>query len=327
LDLLRKPNIRNIVIVPDGVLSIIPFEALQLPGESSATPLLLIERATVFYTPAAGLLPGSSDRRPHWAPPWREQMIAFADPAPNGRGPGALGPLAVEPGSGQSLPKSVDEVRSIANLLAGRSELHIGADAKKKYLAEPGMRRVSLLHLSTHATSDYVDPERSRILFAPLNPAGPSDYLFLREIYGLDLKGVDLAVVSACDTEAGKLVRGEGVEGFGKAFLSAGARSTATTLWRVEAQATAEFMKQFYYGLTQGDSKAQALRRAKLKFLHSGSRLAHPRFWAAFVLTGDGLSGTPKFLSWEELGLGAGLLVLLALVARPLLRRVRGGRG
>jgi CHAT domain-containing protein len=70
---------------------------------------------------------------------------------------------------------------------------------------------------------------------------GHPDYLFLRELYDLNLNGVRLATISACDTERGKIIRGEGVQAFSRALLSAGAASSLTTLWRVDDELTAEF--------------------------------------------------------------------------------------
>jgi CHAT domain-containing protein/tetratricopeptide (TPR) repeat protein len=319
---LAAAGLRNVIVVPDGGLSLIPFELLAVPGGK-----LLVERAAVFYAPSAGLLLRDSwGKGGAWAPPWTHQMLAFADPAAQPSSGGGLFDSAAgsqEPGDsepGTPLPMSKVEVRSIAGLLAGRSELRIGSDAKKQYLLADSGGRFPLLHVSTHATADYLDPERSRILFAPQRPQDGPDFLFLREIYGLNLKGLDLVVLSACDTEAGKLVGGEGVEAFGKAFLYAGAKSTVTALWRVEDHATAEFMKQFYYALARGVPKAAALREAKLKFLRSGSELAQPRYWAAFVLNGDGVAPIPPVVSWSALGIGAGLLGLVALAAARTLR-------
>jgi len=80
---------------------------------------------------------------------------------------------------------------------------------------------------------------------------------------------VQLATLSACETERGKVIRGEGVEGFSRALLAAGAASAVTTLWDVVDRASAEFMKQFYFALAQGQSEASALRWAKLEVLHS----------------------------------------------------------
>src|SRR5205814_5127033 len=102
-----------------------------------------------------------------------------------------------------------------------------------------------------------------------------------------DLSGVDLATLSACDTEQGEAVEGEGVVGFGRAFLGAGARSTVSTLWRVGDQSTAAFMTRFYSRLSKRQSAASALRDTKLAFYRSGSNTAHPWHWAAFILNGD----------------------------------------
>ena len=75
--------------------------------------------------------------------------------------------------------------------LPGAAELHLGADAQKRFLQQ-ALRGVPVLHFSTHAIADTRDPDRSRILLAPAAPGGPADYLFLREIYDLDLTGVQL---------------------------------------------------------------------------------------------------------------------------------------
>jgi CHAT domain-containing protein/tetratricopeptide (TPR) repeat protein len=317
-------GLRNVIIVPDGALSLIPFELLAVRDSRDAGEKLLLERAPVFYTPSAGLLLRDSWGKPGaGSPPWRRQMLAFADPAAQpASGGGLFDTVTSDSGRWARLPMSSEEVRSIAGLIAGGSELHLGPDAKKQYLMTRSAG-VPLLHVSTHAMADYIDPERSGILFAPQTDRDRADFLFLREIYGLNLKGLDLAVLSACDTETGKLVGGEGVEGFGKAFLSAGANSTVTTLWPVEDQATAEFMKQFYYALASGSSKGEALRHAKLEFLHSGSRLAHPKYWAAFVLNGDGIAPIPPVVRWSLLGMGAGSVGLAAIAVVGILRTRR----
>ena len=97
------------------------------------------------------------------------------------------------------------------------------------------------------------------------------------------------------------MIRGEGVQAFSRALLSAGAASSLTTLWRVDDELTSEFMKRFYYqALTKNKPKAEALRLAKLECLRSHSRLSDPSLWAAFVLTGDGATSLPSVLSWPE---------------------------
>ncbi len=127
--------------------------------------------------------------------------------------------------------------------------------------------------------------------------------MFLRELYELNLReGVRLATISACETERGKMIRGEGVQAFSRALLSAGAASSLTTLWRVNDELTAEFMKQFYYqALTKHKPKAEALRLAKLECLRSHTKLSDPSLWAAFVLNGDGGMPLPgSFRGWSS---------------------------
>jgi hypothetical protein len=100
-----------------------------------------------------------------------------------------------------------------------------------------------------------------------------------------------------------------------------------TTLWRVPDQPTADFMKQFYFFLfKEHQSKAEALRLAKLEFLHSRSALSHPRYWAAFVLNGDGARPVPRFIPWQALLMPVPTLVFFVLVLRLQLRRKHRAR-
>jgi CHAT domain-containing protein len=188
------------------------------------------------------------------------------------------------------------------------------ADLKQTFLSGAA-NSAALLHVSTHAFADVDRPENSRLLFSPDGANSEPVYVFLRELYGLDLSHVNLATISACDTERGKIMQGEGVQGFSRALLAAGANSSVTALWRVDDQSTAEFMRQFYYFLELNKPKSEALRLAKLRLLHSKSGLQNPAVWAAFVLNGDGLTPIPRVLSWTELMLAAaGLLTVLAVI-------------
>lgn len=294
-------GVTRLLVVPDGPLHFIPFEALTVPNARE----LLVERFEISYLPSAAFLVRRNappDRRWRW--PWQRTLVAFGDPPA----------VSAAPSPGEAalphLSHADEEIRGIAESLAGRSDLHLGADAQKRFLHQelPG---VPLLHFSTHAIADTRDPERSRILLAPAAAGGPIDYLFLREIYDLDLTGVELVTLSACDTERGKVIRGEGVEGFSRALLAAGAAAAVTTMWDVVDHAGAEFMKQFYFALARGESKASALRQAKLQFLRSELAWSHPRYWAGYVLNGEGREPLARVAPWSVL---AGGLFLSALV-------------
>lgn len=294
------PHARHVVIAPDGVFSALPLELMTDP----ATGSLLIEESDVSYVPAARFVTQSSNSRRDWLPPWRTQLLAFGDPPIDG-----ADPLAGRE-RWQPLPAATDEVQGIARILAGRSEVNLGAAARKSALMARSAGP-SLIHFSTHAVVDTENPDRSRILMAG-DGGGSFDYIFQQEVYGLNLRGVDLVTVSACDTARGKLVRGEGIQAFSRAFLAAGASAAITSLWKVADRPTADFMQQLYYYLSRGQSKAEALQSAKLRFLHSNSVLEQPRHWAAFVLTGDGWEGCARVIPWNWLGGAAGSVLLLA---------------
>lgn len=301
-------EIRHVIVVADGPLGAVPFALLDAGGGSP-----LIARFDVSYLPTSALLGRAPPAARRWAPPWAPQLVVFADPQVVGSTGGA-GPHLGGAELGEPLVGAREEAEAIAQSCPGRARLYLGASNLKRHLLQGAATGVPLLHLATHAVADVLSPERSRILFSPARAEDGADFLFLKEVYDLDLRGVDLATLSACDSERGKLVRGEGPQAFSRALLSAGARATVTTLWRVSDEPTRDFMKQFYFELNRGETKAQALRLAKLRFLRSGSALAHPRYWAAFVLTGEGLTSIPPVLSWSRL-LAAGGFLLAAAVA------------
>jgi CHAT domain-containing protein len=248
IPLLQNTAIHNLVIIPDGALGRLPFEALPFGGSS-----LLIERFTVSYSPSASLLATAANARGiRW--PWQRSVEAFADPAP---GAGISGVELTSPRAWPRLPEAAREANGIAHILGGSAALHIGPDARKEFFDR--LSGAPVLHFATHAFADPQDSNRSYILLAPASRSERFDYLFLKEVYGARLSGVELATVSACQTDVGKLVRGEGVESFSRAFLAAGARSVVTSLWNVGDRSTAEMMLRFYSQLASGASEGRGL--------------------------------------------------------------------
>jgi CHAT domain-containing protein/Tfp pilus assembly protein PilF len=307
---LTQGRFPHVLIVPDGFLSLIPFELLPT---ASGRPLL--ENCDVTYMPSAVLLlRGALQNASATRLPWQQQLVGFGDPAVIGGGESSLTSAPRGEITG-SLPASGEEIRGIARMSAGRTKLFLGPDDRKQTFFNSARSGAALLHVSTHAVADMDDPERSRLLFSPDEPGQPNNYLFLKELYDLDLRGMSLATLSACDTERGQLVPGEGIQAFSRALLAAGSRSALTTLWRVPDQPTSEFMQHFYfYLLKKHQSKAEALRLTKLEFLHSGTELSHPRYWAAFVLNGDGTEPVPRFIPWQVLAIPVPIIALAGFI-------------
>jgi CHAT domain-containing protein len=130
------------------------------------------------------------------------------------------------------------------------------------------------------------------------------------EVADLDLSHVRLATLSACETGLGQSAGGEGLLGLQRAFQTAGAKTVVASLWKVSDKATQALMTRFYDNLWHKKmSKIEALREAQLWLLHEGPKQpgllrgldfapdpaanpaevvgVSPRFWAAFVLSGD----------------------------------------
>jgi CHAT domain-containing protein len=113
--------------------------------------------------------------------------------------------------------------------------------------------------------------------------------LTAKEIADVDLRGLDLVVLSACQTGLGDISQGEGVFGLQRGFKKAGANSILMSLWEVEDEATQILMTQFYKNLVSGQSKRQSLRSAQ-RYLrqYNAGQYDKPEYWAAFILL-DGI--------------------------------------
>jgi len=121
-------------------------------------------------------------------------------------------------------------------------------------------------------------------------PPDDDGILSAEEVAGLDLQGVEWAVLSACDTGIGEVQEGEGVLGLRRAFQIAGARTVITSLWSVDDRATRRWMRSLYENrFRNGLDTARAVRAATLDVLAERRLLGqstHPFYWAGFVAAG-----------------------------------------
>jgi CHAT domain-containing protein len=146
------------------------------------------------------------------------------------------------------------------------------------------MSRFDVIHFVVHAQASARDPLASHLRLAP--DSIEDSFLNLDEIAAAKLSA-RLVVLSACETDAGPILNGEGVMGLARAFLASGAHAVVGTQWPV-GPTMAELMQQFYHRLAAGEAPSPALRGAKLA-LRTQRATAHPFYWAGAVLvTGGG---------------------------------------
>jgi len=144
--------------------------------------------------------------------------------------------------------------------------------------------QATVAHFATHATLDPENPFASALA---LSTSGEDDgRLQLAEILGLRLGARPVVVLSACETQRGRLGPGDELAALQRGFLASGARAIVASLWVVDDQATEELMAVFHTGLRRGLPVPTALREAQQHLL-AIPRWRHPFYWAAFVPTAE----------------------------------------
>jgi CHAT domain-containing protein len=270
---------RRILIVPDGILYYLPFEALSpRPGR------FLVEDFTIGYAPSVSVFAALRPART----PRAHDLLAYGDPVFSQSE--AVGMQSVYRSAGLSLsrlPNTKTEVEQIGALFPrARKKLRLGPEATEASVKAERLGAYRLIHFATHAVIDERAPARSGIVLSLVDAGKEDGVLRASEIFNLNLNA-DLVTLSACRTGLGKVVRGEGMLGLARAMLYAGSSRVLVSLWEVNDVTTPALMKSFYAGLREGQGVAEALRQAKINMIHS-DRPAHrqPHFWAPFVVSG-----------------------------------------
>jgi CHAT domain-containing protein len=129
-----------------------------------------------------------------------------------------------------------------------------------------------------------------------------------------------LIVLTACETGAGKQMKGEGVFSLARGFAAAGIPSTVTTLWEIDEKATYQLTELFYKYLKEGNTGDVAIQKAKLEFIASNDvEYALPYYWAPTILIGQaGVlqqgPGIPMMLTYGLVGVA--LIVVIGMIIR-----------
>jgi CHAT domain-containing protein len=335
----------RVIVVADGALNYIPFQLLPNP-QADNEPLVV--RYEVINAPSAstlGQLRQEKQQRQHGT----KVLAAFGDPvfASNyaqfkDSSPGEVmaannrsRDIEVEadrfdPNSIQPLLYTRRELKNLNDIVGPMSRVVSGFEASRETLDTLDLSQYSILHFATHGFFDPKNPEQSGFVLSMVDLTGrvQDGFITMQDVYRLHAP-VDLVVLSACRTGLGKDVRGEGLIGLTRGFMYAGASSVVASLWKVDDEATAELMKQFYTNMLQKDMRpAEALRSAQ-NTLRQNPEWQSPHFWAGFVLQGEFKepirmpvpTGAPRAVQ-NAVGI-AFLLLLLTLIAWGYLRRRR----
>lgn len=246
-------EVKRLLVSPDGPLARVPF-VLVAPDHE----VVYVPSGTTYH-----LLEERHEER-------GEDVLALGDPDYTERGDIA------------SLPGTRAEARAIGDRTI------LGEDATEETLITELQREKPWrsVHLACHGFVDLAEPRESELALTPSD--GSDGRLTVLEVFELPLR-TDLVVLSACQTGVGKIYGAEGVFGFTRAFMSAGAPRVVVSLWRVDDEATQALMVRLYELWNPKDSEglplATALKQAQ-EYVRSQPRWQAPAYWAAWQLWG-----------------------------------------
>jgi CHAT domain-containing protein len=193
------------------------------------------------------------------------------------------------------LPNTATELRRLARLTGSDdSALYLGRAATESAVRAADLDGVAILAFATHGllTGELTGLAEPALVFTPPEAPGPGDDALLTASEAATLKlSADLIILSACNTAASDGTPGaEGLSGLARAFIYAGARSILVSHWPVDDHATSVLTTGMVAEMQAGTPRGEALRRSILKLMREDARgfYAHPRFWAPFILVGDG---------------------------------------
>ncbi|NJM48099.1 MAG: CHAT domain-containing protein [Alkalinema sp. RU_4_3] len=304
---LKEAGINTLIYSPDRRLRSVPLAALhdgqqwliekyQISHITSTSSTNLTTRREATPKVLSGTISDQSDR-------------AYKVQLPNS-------PTAYD---FQGLPAGKIEINAINQTISGSRSL-IETDFSSDRLRD-NASQYNILHLATHGYFELGQPENSFLLFSQPDSQG-KNYATITDIRKWKLRSIDLVTLSACQTAIApeKLDEKLGILGISHEFERAGARSTIASLWRVNDRSTALFMQSFYQNLSQGKTKAEALKNAQTTMLRlnttdtvtqaykqldrslpinkttpgptsseKSTGYSHPYYWAPFILIGNSL--------------------------------------
>ncbi len=316
---------KRLLVVADGALNYVPFEALVKTTEGADYSSLsyLIKTNEIVYAPSGSVVAairqeGGSSPTVREGSRAGKNILLIADPIFNSNDPRLKGNSAVQgsaearglglglesaisdvtdsstPAVGLQLARLVgtraeaEEIGKIARTGGSQPDLWIDLNASEDNVRSRDMNNYRVIHIATHGLLDAQRPQFTGVILSLVGNKSSDGFLRTDEIFNLRISP-SLVMLSACETGLGKEKRGEGVIGLTRAFMYAGAPTVGVTLWSVADKSTADLMTDFYkHFLTPGGttSASSAMRNAQLSMI-AAKKYSAPFYWAPFVLVGE----------------------------------------
>jgi CHAT domain-containing protein len=281
----RLTSYKNIVVIPDGLLSFIPFEALLTATTSTnsfADMPFVVKKHQLVYN---------------------SSITFYLNEGKRNKNLNALGIFPVFEGTDQKLIYSVDEAGYLKEQIPGKLLMHEEA-TRKNFLKNA--KDYGILHLSTHANSGTRTKAASIDFY--------DETMTLNELYSLDINA-RLVVLSACETGVGKAYKSEGPMSLSRGFQYAGVENILFSLWPINDQATSLLMKYFYEHYSTYHSEFEANHDAKIRYLLNdeiSNSKKSPYFWSSFVFYGQLQKPlASRLLPYYLLGAGAFVVLMI----------------
>ncbi|MBA3322750.1 MAG: CHAT domain-containing protein [Pyrinomonadaceae bacterium] len=317
---------KRLLIVADGALNYIPFEALVTAagGTNYAALPYLVTTNEIAYAPSASVVAAirqqsggnaaatanargllvvadpvfdNADPRAKTAataataggtPAARPVESAIADVAAGGGAAGAAEAGKVRLARLNGTRAEAQQIGQLARTAGLSPDIWLDFDANEANVKTRDIGKYRVLHVATHGLLNSERPQFTGVVLSLVGNREGDGFLRTDEIFNLKL-GSPLVMLSACETGLGKEKRGEGVIGLTRAFMYAGAPTVGVSLWSVADRSTADLMTDFYKRLLakQPASNASAAMRAARLNMIAGKKYSEPFYWAPFVLVGD----------------------------------------
>ncbi|MBT7895512.1 MAG: CHAT domain-containing protein, partial [Flavobacteriales bacterium] len=193
-----------------------------------------------------------------------------------------------------SLPETKDELLGIAEILGNENgNIYLGKEATETKFKELEFEDINLLLFATHGlvSGELKGLDEPGLVMTPPPQASNEDngILSASEILSFNFPSLDLVVLSACNTSAGTSKNPEELSGLTRSFFYAGANSLLVSHWPVESDSAVKLTTNMFKYIKEDNlSKGYALQKSMKDFIQNADKdyLAHPIFWAPFMLVG-----------------------------------------